>query len=74
MKKVIFSVHEKHQANRRWSGCYCAGMNIIYGSEVANLPKILNGPQGNEACQTATFFEMLDGLEKPPANLRIIPI
>ena len=39
--KFIFSVHEKHKAKRRWSGCYCAGMKII--SE-AKLP-IYKNPQ-----------------------------
>ena len=56
------------------AGLLLRGNEYYIRSEVANLPKILNGPQGNEACQTATFFEMLDGLKKPPANLRIIPI
>ena len=33
--------------------------------EVANLPKILNGPKGNKACKTAASVEMLNGLENP---------
>ena len=33
--------------------------------EVANLPKILNGPKGNKVCKTAASVEMLNGLENP---------
>ena len=43
-------------------------------SEVVNLPKIFNGPQGNVASMTTASSEMLNGLEKPLASLRIIPI
>ena len=32
-------------------------------TEVANLTKILNGPQGNVASKTAASIEMLNGLE-----------
>ena len=32
-------------------------------SEVASLPKILNGPQGNVISKTATSTEMLNGHE-----------
>ena len=63
--------NEKHQVNRRAD--VQANENYIR-SKVANLPKILNGPQGNEACQTAASVEMLNGTEKPPASLRIIHI
>ena len=49
--------------------------NVNYiRSEAANLSKILNGPKGNEASKTAASVEMLNGLEKPPASLRIISI
>ena len=32
-------------------------------SEVANLPKIINGPQNNKASKTVASVEMLNGLE-----------
>ena len=63
MKKFIFSVHEKHEAKRRWSGCYCAGMKII--SE-AKLPinKNLQWPieqRGMSDCWV--FFKCLMALK-----------
>ena len=51
VKKLIFSVRVKYQANWRRSGCSAADtLQLLRGnencirSEVANLPKILNGP------------------------------
>ena len=74
MKKLIFSVHEKHQAYGRSGiqeavGFVSDSFQIRRGnenstrSEVASLPKILNGPQGNVVSKTATSIEMLNGLE-----------
>ena len=34
MKKSIFSVREKDQANRRRSDCHCAGMKIIFKAKL----------------------------------------
>ena len=63
MKKLIFSVHEKHQVFKRQSDCSATQLlrgneNYIRG-EVANLPKILNGPQGNVASKTTASIKML---------------
>ena len=74
MKKLIFSVHEKHQANRLSRIQGAVGLfsdtlellrdneNYIRG-EVANLPKFLNGPQVNKTSKTAASVEMLNSLE-----------
>ena len=56
------------------AGLFMRGNGNYIRSEAANLSKILNGPEGNEASKTAASVEMLNGLEKPPASLRIIPI
>ena len=59
MKKFIFSVHEKHQANRPSSvqevvRLFSVALELLRGSEnyirseAANLPKIFNGPKGNK--------------------------
>ena len=74
MKKLIFSVHEKHQASRLSSiqeavGLFCDTLQLLRGnenhirSEVNNLPKLLNGLQGNKASETAASVEMVNGLE-----------
>ena len=76
MEKLIFSVHEKHQANRLSSiqqvvGLFSDTLELLRGnekyirSEVANLPKILSGRKGNKASETATSVEMLKGIETP---------
>ena len=76
MEKIIFSVHEKHQANRLSSiqqvvGLFSDTLELLRGnekyirSEVANLPKILSGRKGNKASETATSVEMLNGIETP---------
>ena len=70
MKKLIFSVHEKHQVHRLSSiqeaiRLPCDTLQLLRGnenyirSEVANLPKILNGPQGNVASKTTASIKML---------------
>ena len=70
--------HEKHQAYRLSSiqeavGLLSDTLQLLRGnenyirSEVANLSKILNGPQSNGVLY-------LTALKKPPASLRIIPI
>ena len=56
------------------AGLFMRGNVNYIRSEAANLSKILNGPKGNEASKTAASVEMLNGLEKPPASLRIISI
>ena len=64
------------KSTRRTGGSravYARVVNYIR-SEAANLSKILNGPKGNEASKTAASVEMLNGIEKPPASLRIISI
>ena len=64
MRKLIFSVHEKHQAHRLTSiqgvvGLVSKTPQLSRGnensmrSEVASLPKILNGPQSNLVSKTA---------------------
>ena len=74
MKKLIFSVYEKHQANRLSSiqeavGLFSDTLQLLRGnenhirSEVNNLPKLLNGLQGNKASETAASVEMVNGLE-----------
>ena len=87
MMKLIFSFHEKHQAQRLSSiqeaiGLFSDTLQLLRANdnyirsefEVANLPKTLNGPQGIEASKTVASIEMLSGLEKTPVSLRIIPI
>ena len=39
------------------------GDEKYFRSEVANLPKILNGPKGNMASKTVASVEMLNGCE-----------
>ena len=64
MRKLIFSVHEKHQAHRLTSiqgavGFVSETPQLSRGnensmrSEVASLLKILNGPQSNLVSKTA---------------------
>ena len=76
MEKLIFSVYEKHQANRLSSiqqvvGLFSDTLELLRGnekyirSEVANLTKILSGRKGNKASETATSVEMLKGIETP---------
>ena len=73
---MIFSVHEKHQANRLSSiqqvvGLFSDTLELLRGnekyirSEVANLPKISSGRKDNKASETATSVEMLNGIETP---------
>ena len=58
-------------AFRRRSGCsatllsYCVAMKNYFRNEVANLPKIVNGPKGNKTSKTAASVEMLNGIENP---------
>ena len=71
-----FSVHEKHQSYRLCSiqeavGLVSDTLQFLRGNEesirreVANLPRTLNGPQGNVASKTVASVEMLKGgLEK----------
>ena len=71
-----FSVHEKHQTYKLSSiqdavGLVSDTLQILRRNEscireeVDNLPKTLNGPQGNVASKTVTSVEMLKcGLEK----------
>ena len=70
MKKSIFSVHEKHQVHRLSSiqeavGLLSDTLQLLCGNEnnirskVVNLPKLLNGPQGNVASKTAVSIKML---------------
>ena len=78
MKKLIFSVHEKHQVYRLSSGRTAqryssVWMKIILDAKAIDQ-KILNGPQGNVASKTAASMKMLKGLEKLLASLRIKPI
>ena len=74
MKKLIFSVYEKRQANRLSSiqeavELFSDTLQLLRGnenyirSEVNNLPKLLNGPQCNKASETAASVEMVNGLE-----------
>ena len=76
MKKyrLIFSVYEKHQAHRLSSiqevvGLVSDTLQLLRGnenytrSEVANVPKILNGSQGNVASKSTASIEMLTSLE-----------
>ena len=76
--------HEKHQALRfsiiqEAVGLLSDTLQLLRGnenyirSEVANLSKILNSPQGNVASKTTASIKTLNELEKPPASLRIIP-
>ena len=76
MKNLIFSVHEKHEVHKLSSIQEAVGLvsdtfqllrvneNSIR-SEVASLPKMLNGPQGNVISETAASIEMLNGLKNP---------
>ena len=70
MKKSIFSVHEKHQVHRLSSiqeavGLLSDTLQLLCGNEnnirskVVNLPKLLNGPQGNVASKTAASIKIL---------------
>ena len=71
-----FSVHEKHLSYRLASiqeavGLVSDTLQLLRGNEdsirgeVANLPRTLNGPQGNVASKTVASVQMLkDGLEK----------
>ena len=71
---MIFSVQEKHEAHRLSSIQEAVGLvsntfqllrvneNSIR-SEVASLPKMLSGPQGNVVSKTAASIEMLNGLK-----------
>ena len=84
MKKLIFSVmksikHTGFLAFKRRSGCsatlfsYCTGMKIILE---AKLPIYQKSSMSHRVTwsTTATSIEMLNGIEKPPASLRMIPI
>ena len=64
LKKLILSVHEQHQAHRLSSiqeavGLVSDALQLLrrnensIGSEVASLPKILNGPRSNVVSKTA---------------------
>ena len=63
--------HTGSLAFRRRLGCSATLFELLRGnenyisSEVANFPKILNGPKGNKASKTAASVEILNGLENP---------
>lgn len=52
----------------------CAENENSIKSEVANLPKILNGPKGKVASKTVASIEVLNGVTKreTPESLGII--